>query len=174
VVRTGHLDGLVITGSSVPGAADVVVDADIEVVDGGVVVTGTVASTWTGECRRCLRPVTGPLEAQVREVFERAPQVRPGDLDAADEADTYPLTGDTLDLAPLARDALLLELPLAPLCRPDCAGLCPICGADLTDEPCDCTLPAANPLWAALDSLRSPPSNGVGRKSGGEPAPDSA
>jgi uncharacterized protein len=160
VTRTGRLDGLAITSSSVAADADVMVDVDLEVVDGGVVATGSVSSRWVGECRRCLRPVSGELRAEVREVFERAPRLREGVLDEADEAETYPLTGDTLDLAPLARDALLLELPLAPLCRDDCAGLCPTCGADLTEHPCDCSQQSINPVWAALDGLRLPPPEG--------------
>jgi uncharacterized protein len=174
VARRGRIDGLAITSSSVPDDADVEVDADIEVVPGGVVVTGTVATLWTGECRRCLNQVTGPLHAEVREVFERAPRVRPEHLDDTDEAETYPLTGDTLDLAPMARDAVLLELPLAPLCREDCVGLCPTCGADRNEQPCDCDERPANPAWAALDSLRvsgaaaSPgvPGNGAARRVG--------
>ena len=51
---------------------------------------------------------------------------------------TVVLQGDYLDLRPLVRDALLLELPVAPLCRDDCRGLCPRCGADLNSGPCDC------------------------------------
>jgi uncharacterized protein len=163
VVRSGRLGGLVVTSSSVPAPADVVVDADLEVVNGGVVVTGTVAAPWIGECRRCLGPVTGQLVAHVREVYERGTRLHRDDLEAADEAETYPLTGDTLDLEPMARDALLLELPLAPLCRPDCAGLCPTCGADLSDGPCDCADEPLNPTWAALDALRTQPGNGAGR-----------
>jgi uncharacterized protein len=162
VLRTGRLDGLAITSSSVPADADVVVDADVEVVDGGVVVTGTVSSTWTAECRRCLQPITGEVVAKVREVFERAPRLREGDLVDADEAETYPLTGDTLDLAPLARDAILLELPLAPVCRDDCAGLCPTCGVDLNEQSCDCADQPINPVWAILDSLRIAPEDGTG------------
>jgi uncharacterized protein len=153
VVRVGHLDGLAITGSAVPADADVVVDADVEVVDGGVVVTGTVSSTWVGECRRCLRPVTGALVSPVREIFERSARGRDEDLDDA-EAETYPLTGDTIDLVPLARDALLLELPMAPLCRADCAGLCPVCGVDRSEQTCECIDQPGHPVWAALDSLR--------------------
>ncbi|MDQ6615597.1 MAG: DUF177 domain-containing protein [Actinomycetota bacterium] len=165
VVRTGRLGGLVVTSSTVPADAEVVVDAEIEVVDGGVVLTGTVAAAWEGECRRCLRPVTGELVAQVREVFERAPRLRPSDLNEADHADTYPLTGDTLDLTALARDALLLELPLAPLCRPDCVGLCPNCGTDLTERPCDCTDQPGHPVWAALEGLRILPGDDLGPES---------
>jgi uncharacterized protein len=100
--------------------------------------------------------------------------VRPEHLDDTDEAETYPLAGDTLDLAPMARDAVLLELPLAPLCREDCVGLCPTCGADRNEQPCDCDQLLANPAWAALDSLRvsgadaSPgvPGNGAARRVG--------
>ncbi len=118
---------------------------------------GSCPRRGSGECRRCLRLVTGDLATPVREVFERTPRLREGDLEAAgDEADTYTLTGDTLDLAPMARDALLLELPLAPLCRPDCPGLCPTCGADLTEQSCDCREVRGNPVWAALDGLRFP------------------
>lgn len=162
VVRTGRLGGLVVTSSSVPPPADVVVDANLEVVNGGVVVTGTVTSPWIGECRRCLGPVTGQLVAPVREVYERASRLHGDDLEAADEAETYPLTGDTLDLEPLARDALLLELPMAPLCRPDCAGLCPTCGADLSEGACGCTDEPRNPVWAGLDALKPPAGNGAG------------
>lgn len=161
-MRTGRLGGLVVTSSSVPPPADVVVDANLEVVNGGVVVTGTVTSPWIGECRRCLGPVTGQLVAPVREVYERASRLHGDDLEAADEAETYPLTGDTLDLEPLARDALLLELPMAPLCRPDCAGLCPTCGADLSEGACGCTDEPRNPVWAGLDALKPPAGNGAG------------
>ena len=77
---------------------------------------------------------------------------------AADEEDeeTYPLRGELLDLQPLIRDALLLELPLAPLCSEDCQGLCPTCGADLNDGPCDCDHAPSDPRWAALDLLKDP------------------
>ena len=76
---------------------------------------------------------------------------RSGGHDRDDEA--YPLAGDELDLEPLARDAVLLELPLAPLCTEDCQGLCPTCGANRNTESCDCA-PPADPRWAALDVLR--------------------
>ena len=70
------------------------------------------------------------------------------------EEETYPLLGDQLDLQPLARDAVLLNLPQVPLCREDCAGLCPVCGADRNDEPCGCEVEAGDPRWATLDALR--------------------
>jgi uncharacterized protein len=107
---------------------------------------------WTSECRRCLGPVTGQTRADFRELFETRPQ----------EGETYPLRHDHIDLAPLAREALLVELPLAPLCAPDCPGLCPTCGADLNAGACECTAPAGDPRWQALDALKGAPAERAG------------
>ena len=74
------------------------------------------------------------------------------DPDASDEL-SYPIEHGFVDLAPLVHDAILLDLPLAPLCRADCAGLCPYCGIDRNDESCDCQSPL-DPRWATLDELR--------------------
>ncbi len=151
-----HL-GLRVTGTMVPEGAEVAVDAVLEVVDGGIVVAGEVHAPWQGECRRCLRAVHGDLVADVRELYRPR---RPGVADEDDE--TYPLGTDWLDLRPFTRDAVLLELPLAPLCRPDCAGLCPTCGVDLNGGPCGCPLATADLRWAALDALRGPASPATG------------
>jgi uncharacterized protein len=71
-----------------------------------------------------------------------------------EEGETYPIAGDHIDLEPMTREAVVLGLPLAPLCRPDCKGLCPTCGAELNRGPCGCPPPATDPRWAALDALR--------------------
>ena len=87
-----------------------------------------MTAPWRGECRRCGGPVDGrPWSPGVQERYAPA-----GGTDRDEEA--YPLTGDELDLEPLARDAVLLELPLAPLCTEDCRGLCPTCGANRNTE----------------------------------------
>lgn len=135
----------------VPPDAEVEAAADLDSLDGGIEVSGTVRTTWVGECRRCLRPVSGPLEAAVREVY----RPRPAGGESSDDDETYPFSGELLDLAPLVRDAILLELPIAPLCRDECAGLCPTCGAVLDDGPCGCPPAAGDPRWAALDALRA-------------------
>ena len=75
--------------------------------------------------------------------------------DDGDGEETYPLVDHEVDLEPLVRDAVLLELPLAPLCRADCQGLCPFCGVNRNDEACGCEAPA-DPRWSALDVLRVP------------------
>ncbi len=106
-----------------------------------------MSAPWVGICRRCAEPVAGELRIPVHERFADAPLA-----DLSDE-ELYPIVDDELDLAPLARDAIVLELPMAPLCRPDCAGLCPRCGANLNEGACGCVAPR-DPRWANLDVLR--------------------
>jgi uncharacterized protein len=86
----------------------------------------------------------GTLEGTVREVFE----------DPFEEGETYPLAHDEIDLEPLARETVVLELPQAPLCREDCLGLCPHCGVDRNEGTCSCE-PPRDPRWSVLDELRT-------------------
>ena len=144
--REGLIPGLGAVSVVVPDDEPVVLDVTLASYPGGITVDGTVTAGWHGECRRCGGPVAGRMSARVRERF--APR---GGTDRDEEA--YPLEGDELDLEPLARDAVLLELPLAPLCADDCAGLCPTCGANRNTETCGCA-PVGDPRWAALDALR--------------------
>lgn len=150
-VRRGVVDDLACSGSAVPAGAEVEADVVLESVIGGVAVTGTVRAQWTGTCRRCLEPATGSVEVAVREHFTRG----------GDGEETYPLDDGEVDLEPMVRDAVLLELPQAPLCREGCLGLCPLCGSDRNVEPCDCE-PPADPRWAALDVLRGGASGATG------------
>jgi len=133
-----------VVDSSIRTEVPVVVDTLLEWVSDGILATGTVSGAWEGPCRRCLRPVLGVSSVEVQELFETRPT----------DDDSYRLSHDTLDLEPLAREALTLDLPLAPLCRSDCPGLCPTCGADLNAGPCGCPLVVADGRWAALDALR--------------------
>jgi len=141
----GPIAELEVSNSRVQPGADVEVDVVLESTLGGVVVTGTVSALWEGECRRCLEPATGRLVARVREVYSDDPDPELG----------YAMTADWLDLEPLAHDACILELPLAPLCGPDCLGLCPECGANRNYETCTCT-EKTDPRWAALAGLGAP------------------
>lgn len=146
--RREHLEAplgdMRVVASRVPPEAAVTVDALLERVSDGIVSSGVAAAAWAGECRRCLRPVGGDLRAEFRELFERNHT----------EGDTYPLVHETVDLELPVRDALMLELPLAPLCRPDCLGICPTCGVDRNERSCECPPPERDPRWAALDALR--------------------
>jgi uncharacterized protein len=140
------LPGLAITGARVPDDAELAVDATLESIDGAVTVRGTVEVPWTAECRRCLDEVTGLVTVDLHEVFEVTPV----------DGETYPIEGDEVDLEPVVRDAALLNLPLAALCRPDCAGPVPdvlpvVVAGEEPEEP------GRDPRWAALDVLRVDP-----------------
>ncbi|HUJ65482.1 MAG TPA: DUF177 domain-containing protein [Acidimicrobiales bacterium] len=152
-LRSGRVGELRVAASVVPADAEAVADAVLDSVDGGIEVTAIVSAPWRGECRRCLKPVAGSLRSEVREMYRTR---RPHEAPEADE-DTYELHPDQLDLEPLVRDALLLELPLAPLCHEGCLGLCPTCGADLNEGPCPCPSPSGDPRWAVLNVLRAGP-----------------
>lgn len=152
--RRGSLGRLVVADNVV--GADAITEADVVLcaIDGGVEVSGRVTAPFTGNCRRCHRAIAGEVVAEVREVY-RPHRAR----DRDEDEETYQLGTDHLDLAPMARDAVLLELPLAPLCRPNCGGLCARCGADLNVNPCACPPAAVDDRWAALDVLRECPSS---------------
>jgi uncharacterized protein len=146
VQRRGIIDDLGAVSVSVPEGSVIEADLVLSSYPGGITATGTVTAPWVGECRRCGGSVSGMVTADVRERY--APAGR-----REEDEDAYPLEGDELDLEPLIRDAVLLELPLAPLCRPDCLGLCPECGTNWNEKDCACA-PTFDPRWAALDSLR--------------------
>ena len=139
---TGPIADLDVSNSRVEPGSAVELDVVLESVLGGMVVTGTVSACWEGECRRCLETATGRLLARVREVY----------TDHADPEIEYAMTDDWLDLEPLAHDACILELPLAPLCGPDCLGLCPECGVNRNRETCTCT-EKTDRQWAGLAGL---------------------
>jgi uncharacterized protein len=142
--REAPIPELAVIGSSVPEGATVVVEVLLESVHGGIMATGSVTASWVGDCRRCLAVARGDLHSAVRELFE------PG----GDPEQTYPLRGDQLDLEPLARDAVLLELPQVPLCAEGCLGLCPVCGINRNEASCSCQTESVDPRWAPLDALR--------------------
>jgi uncharacterized protein len=131
--------------SVVPLDAEAECDVTLRPFNGGIAAVGTVSAPWVGVCRRCTAPVAGELRIAVQERFVNAP------LSAED--DLYPIEDDTIDLGPMVRDAVVLELPAAPLCRDDCRGLCPQCGADRNEGECGCVAPR-DPRWANLDVLR--------------------
>ena len=113
----------------VPVGGDVALDLRFEAVSEGVLVTGSAVAPLTGECARCLDPVTSTVEVGFQELYRYLPD--PGEDE--DDGEERFLDGDHLDLEPAFRDAVVLALPLSPLCRDDCPGLCAECGAKLAD-----------------------------------------
>jgi uncharacterized protein len=134
----------------VPEGAPLAVDVRLESVTEGVLVTAHVTAPLRGECARCLDPITDELAVDIVELFAYPASV----TDETTEADeVHRIENDRVDLEPAVRDAVVLGLPWTPLCRPDCAGLCPTCGQRLDDLPSDHTHETIDPRWAALRAL---------------------
>ena len=125
------------------------VQLHLESLTDGIVVKGAITTEWHGVCRRCALPATGVLVSPVDELYQQVPS----------NPDAFEL-GDMLDLAPMVRELLVLDAPESPLCREDCAGLCPTCGIDLGVETCDCGGEPADPRWAALGEWTDPSRGG--------------
>jgi DUF177 domain-containing protein len=100
-----------------------------------------------GPCYRCLGDAVLEVPIAAREYQATNP-------DGSEELRTPYLEDDRLDLSGWARDAIALALPDKILCRADCAGLCPVCGKNLNDEPHEHAIETADSRWAALESLR--------------------
>jgi DUF177 domain-containing protein len=118
---------------------------------GGVRVEGSLEALVRLTCRRCLTEGEQRFEVPYRFFVE--PGLEP---DAADEG-LYPMQreGDFLDLGPNVREELLVVVPKYSLCREDCRGLCPHCGADLNSDTCDCKMSELDPRWEVLRKLRA-------------------
>jgi len=112
----------------------------------GYALRARFTARLTGPCMRCLEGAAPEVAVDAREVFQ------PGEVE---ELSSPYVEGEQLDLAAWARDALVLALPAQVLCRPDCAGLCPVCGEDLnTAGPGHTHDSEPDPRWAALRELK--------------------
>jgi len=130
----------------IPPGAPLDLRLRLEAVMEGVLVSATVSAPLAGECGRCLEPVTSTIEVDLQELY-----AYPESDATEDEAGR--LDGDFLDLEPALRDAVVLALPLTPLCREDCGGLCVVCGARRDDVDCGHDEAPVDPRWAALNDL---------------------
>lgn len=123
-------------------------DLRAESVVEGVLITGAVTGRTALQCARCLAGFEAGLSVDLCELF-----VAPGHEGSAEE-DSYRIAGKEIHLEPMLRDALTLALPLNPLCRPDCKGLCPSCGRNLNEGPCECREDTTDPRWAELEVIK--------------------
>jgi uncharacterized protein len=149
----------------VPAGADLVLDVQLEGVAEGVLVTATVTGPLAGECARCLESFSSNIKVRFQELF-----VLTTDAERADDAeadDSYLLDASgLLDLEPAVRDAIVLELPLSPLCEDGCQGLCVECGVRLADAEPGHSHEQRGTLWAALKDFRAEQPDGEQPASG--------
>ena len=122
----------------------------------GFYLTARLAYEQTLACQRCLEPVRQPVAAELRLILVRdAPQAMEGDqqLDEEDLGIVH-VDGDEVDTRPLLLEQMQLAVPMRPLCREGCKGLCPRCGLDLNTGQCTCEDDWVDPRWAALAKLK--------------------
>ena len=98
--------------------------------DNRISLRGQASATAASRCSRCLEPVQVSLSAGIDALYAKQPD--------PDDPDLYGFEGHAVELEDAVRDALLLELPLQFFCKPDCKGLCPVCGANLNQGTCTC------------------------------------
>lgn len=145
-------------------------DVDLYADGTHVFATGKLAGWLEVACSRCVGPVKLVLDEPVHVTFmprgelaqidddePAAPADAPEDGAevAADDVDVFPYDGEKVDLEPMVREQFILAVPFAPLCKDDCAGLCPQCGVDKNREACACEAPP-DPRFAALRGLKLP------------------
>jgi uncharacterized protein len=148
---------------SVPAGEVIEVDARLESVTEGILLSADVYTVAQGECIRCLDPLEIVIERKIQELYTYEPTNERGkkkkratedltseDLDVADE---FMMDGDILDLETPIRDAVVLSLPTNPLCSQDCLGLCPECGGKWADLPVDHAHEVIDARWASLEGL---------------------
>jgi uncharacterized protein len=139
----------------VPVGADMQLDVRFEAVTEGVLVTGSATAPLSGECARCLAPLATSVTASFTELYlyarDRHDKHDRFDENTEQDDEELHLDGDLLDLEPVLRDAVVLALPMSPLCREDCPGLCVECGVPLADAgPDHGHEDAPDPRWAGL------------------------
>ena len=179
----------------VPVGADIELDVRFEAVTEGVLATGSGTVPLAGECARCLAPLTETLTASFQELYlyddgrprgsrgnhdgrrphdrrehdrrEKYDRYEGHDQDEERDDEVRHLDGDLLDLEPAFRDAVVLALPMSPLCRDDCPGLCVECGVPLAEAgPDHGHEDATDPRWAGLKQLdgQPPPDDQTGNQ----------
>jgi uncharacterized protein len=133
--------------------ADLTLDLRMQSVSEGIYVSGTVDGPLVGECGRCLTEIDDTIEVELGELFAYPDSTTD---ETTEEDEIGRVTDDLIDLEPAVRDAIVLALPVNPVCREDCRGLCPECGSRWDDLPADHSHEQTDPRWSALSKLDRP------------------
>jgi uncharacterized protein len=154
-----------VIGVEIPLADDVVLAGPIDGVvrlrrtNRGVLADATLTTAIGAACSRCLRPIDVPLDVRIEEEFLPSLDLATGrPIDTAEEPEVARLDAHhELDLETATREAILLQEPIAPVCRPDCPGLCLVCGESLDGGPHEHPDAEIDPRLEALRSFHAAP-----------------
>ena len=146
---------------AVPAGDFIEVDARLESVTEGILLSADVYAVAKGECIRCLDPVEIVIDRKIQELYNYEPTNERGkrkkkqeeSLEDLDIEDELMMDGEIMDLETPIRDAIVLSLPINPVCSEDCLGLCPECGGKWADLPEDHAHQAIDARWASLQGL---------------------
>lgn len=149
----------------VPAGDIIEIDVRLESVTEGILLSADIYATAKGECIRCLDPVEIVIDRRIQELYnyeptnERGQKIKKATMPKEDELendDELMMQGEIMDLEPAIRDAIVLSLPINPLCSQDCAGLCPECGEKWANLPSDHAHVVVDARWATLGKLGAP------------------
>jgi uncharacterized protein len=149
-------DELDFSSTDVVEAESCSVEVEVDKSDGSIVVRGRVEANVLMDCARCLEPVHQSVVQSFALVLRlvRGGEVSGPEAESGDDFIVLPEHTEEFDLLPIVRERIILALPLKPLCREDCRGLCPRCGANRNTESCDCTDERQDERWSQLRKLK--------------------
>ncbi len=154
--ETSHIAAAALDRPELVGLSPIEWQGSLTFNDPGFLLQGDLSYRQTLLCTRCLKEFEEPAVSDLRLLVEAGGVAgAPGErqLDE-DELGVVTVTGEELDTEPLILEQVLLNLPMKPLCRPDCKGLCPRCGADRNVEACGCEVETTDPRWSGLAELK--------------------
>jgi uncharacterized protein len=148
---------------AIPTTGPIDLDLRLESVAQGVLVTATVSGEAIGECTRCLEEVVFFVEEDFQELYHyeidhrlKKKRGEAKEIIVEDEDEILEMQGDDIDLEGPIRDAVILNLPINPLCSESCEGLCPDCGVKWDLLPDEHDHPKEDIRWAGLEGWKDP------------------
>jgi uncharacterized protein len=120
-----------------PGDAGIKLTGRIDKSGDSYLLRGDLRGSLLSPCARCLEPALVPLDVPIAVSYVEKEEGVEADAEE-DDGDILTFTGGEIDLSSEIHDEILLAVPIGPLCRPDCAGICSVCGGNRNASPCDC------------------------------------
>lgn len=129
-------------------------NAHVQKLDMDVIIRGGVTATLQHICSRCLADFSGGVQTELELVYRPAKELETGEAGlVSEELDTGFYTDDEIDIDEVAREQVLLNVPMKPLCSEECKGICPVCGVNRNEKDCGCAQHRVDPRLAVLEKL---------------------